>query len=312
MSSPVQDSLAENALEEMWFGAPPDSGAEYRATQSLAAAVAAARGVASFPVAAARAMRLLDDPASGMGAIESVLSADVGLVTSILRVANCALYRPVTPIANVREAVARIGMRSVRDLVAGVAAMGAFKGATGAAVRLRSHAVRVGAITRVLASEWAQDAVDDAFLTGLLHDVGKLLTHQVGELDYGQLPPSVAERPDAAHTYEHELLGYDHAVLGAHVLDHWHMPREVVLVTAWHHNPALAMKESAGIGLGVSLVRLADAIEYGIHRKVDPKRVVAYLAAGSDAQYAGFDPTILEAMWPKLEDACQELEAILR
>lgn len=312
MSSPVQGSIADNALEEMWFGAPPDPGAEYKATQSLAAAVAAARGVASFPVAATKAMRLLDDPSSDMGAIEAALSTDVGLVTSILRVANCALYRPVTPIANVREAVARVGMRAVRDLVAGVAAMGAFKGATGAASRLRSHAVRVGAITRVLASEWAQDAVDDAFLTGLLHDVGKLLTHQVGELDYAALPPEAADRPDAAHTFEQDALGYDHAVLGAHVLDHWRMPREVVLVTAWHHNPALAMKESAGIGLGVSLVRMADAIEYGMHGKVDPKRVIAYLAAGSDAQYAGFEPTILEAMWPKLEDACNELEAILR
>ncbi|MEQ9322999.1 MAG: hypothetical protein RIF41_27785, partial [Polyangiaceae bacterium] len=70
--------------------------------------------------------------------------------------------------------------------------------------------------------------------------------------------------------------------------------------------------ESAGVGLGVSLVRMADAIEYGMHGKVHPSRVVAYLSAGTDAQYAGFDPTILEAMWPKLEVACSELEAILR
>ncbi len=257
-------------------------------------------------------MRLLDDEDVDLALVEHVLMTDPAMVTTLLRVANSALYCPVRPVASVHDAMKRIGTRSVRDLVIGVASMGMFRDARGVAQRFLSHCVRVSAINRVLATEWGRGRADDAFLCGLLHDVGKLLTHQVSEMSYAQLTAEALRGPDRVHRLERAKLGYDHAVLGAHVLDAWRLPSSVVTTVAFHHNSAMAWEHSSEVGLNVSLLRMADAIEYELERH--PGGSAAFceqLARSPEAQYADLDPSMLEAMWPKFEHACRQLDAAL-
>lgn len=312
MSSIVPAPLAESVVEELWFGVPPEPVAELEATRSLAAAVAAAKGLKAFPAAASRAISTLEDPEADIGLVEHALEADPALTSTVLRVANSAVYKPVCAITSVRDAVMRLGMRTTRDLVIGVAAMGLFKDARGVAKRFRSHSVRVGAIARVLAITWGMKQDDDAFLCGLLHDVGKLLTEQVSELSYEALPRDALESPDGVHGAERERLGYDHAVLGAHVLDGWGLPASVVTTVALHHAFGVACEDSPEVGLNVALLRLADRIEYELsqHAVCRPE-IIEVVGNSIEAQYASFDATLIETVWPRLSAACDELSALL-
>jgi putative nucleotidyltransferase with HDIG domain len=165
----------------------------------------------------------------------------------------------------------------------------------------------VAALARVFSAEWGGRALDGVFLAGLVHDVGKLLTMQVGELDYTTLAPEARSRPDECHLHERVLLGYDHAVLGAQVLTHWKLPTELAQVVAWHHQPGRAYEAGGRLGLSVALVRLSDHLEYRFAEsdECDPAFCEALAAEGA-AGYAGLAAHHLVAMWPKLAAAREE------
>jgi HD-like signal output (HDOD) protein len=278
----------------------------------MAAALARATGLKPFPAVAHRAIELLNDPDTPLRKIREALEKDPAITAGLLRVSNSAAYRPRQAISSVEEAVQRLGSRHVLEIVTSVAAMGMFQDAKGVGLQVRDHCARVGAMTRVFASEWHQQTAENPFLCGLLHDLGKLLLLQVSGIDYQLLDPRVLTEADEAFVHERALLGYDHAVLGGHVLDAWKLPSSVAEVVAWHHQPGRAYESGGELALGVALVRLANRVDYQMRRNPElDEAFVAELAQDGAAQYTGYQEPILRAMWKKLREAgAQMLSAI--
>lgn len=300
--------LAEAVREQLWFGDEDPLRTALEASRSLAAALARAMGLKPFPAVAQRAMDLLDDPDTPLRKIRETLETDPAITAGLLRVANSAAYRSRHAISSVDEAVQRLGSRHVLEIVSSVAAMGLFKDVKGVGLQVRDHCARVAAMTRVLASEWHQETAESPFLCGLLHDLGKLLLLQVSGLDYDKLDPRALSRPDEAFVHERALLGYDHAVLGGHVLDAWRLPDRVASVVAWHHQPGRAYEQGGELALGVALVRLANRIDYKMRQEpVLDEAFVAELAEDGAAQYSGYRAEVLRAMWKKLREAGQQM-----
>ncbi len=274
----------------------------------MAAALARATGLKPFPAVAQRAIALLNDPDTPLRAVREALEKDPAITAGLLRVANSAAYRARQSISSVEEAVQRLGSRHVLEIVTSVAAMGMFKDAKGVGLQVRDHCARVGAMTRVLATEWHQQSAESPFLCGLLHDLGKLLLLQVSGIDYQKLDPRVLTQADEAFVHERALLGYDHAVLGGHVLDAWKLPSSVAEVVAWHHQPGRAYEHGGELGIGVALVRIANRIDYQL--RVMPELdedFIAELSLDGAVQYTGYQAQILTAMWPKLRDAAEQM-----
>lgn len=274
----------------------------------MAAALARATGLKPFPAAAQKAIGLLNDPDTPLSKLRDALEKDPAIASGLLRVANSAAYRARSTLRSVEEAIQRLGSRHVLEIVTSVAAMGMFKDAKGVGLQVRDHCARVGAMTRVLASEWHQKTADSPFLCGLLHDLGKLLLLQVSGIDYKKLDPKVLTCADEAFVHERALLGYDHAVLGGHVLDAWKLPTTVAEVVAWHHQPGRAFEHGGELGLGVALVRLANRIDYQLVRQPElDEAFIAELMQDGSVSYTGYSETVLRAMWPKLREAAQQM-----
>ena len=300
--------LADAVREQLWFGDEDPGRSELEASRSMAAALARATGLKPFPAAAQRAIALLGNPDTPLRAIREALEKDPGIVAGLLRLANSAAYRSRQSISSVDEAVQRLGARHVLEIVTSVVSMGMFKDAKGVGLQFRNHCARVGALTRVLANEWHQRSAENPFLCGLLHDVGKLLLVQVSGLDYGTLEPKVLGQADEAFVHERALLGYDHAVLGGHVLDAWKLPPGVAQVVAWHHQPGRAFEHGGELGIGVALVRIANRIDYQLQRGPElPEEFLANLVQDGSVSYTGYQETVLRAMWPKLREAAQQV-----
>ena len=304
-----QRALADAVREQLWFGDEDPARSALEASHSLAAALARAIGLKPFPAVAQRALKLLNDPAAPLSKTCEALEQDPGILAGLLRVANSAAYRSRHPISSVKEAVQRLSVSYMIKIVTSVAAMGLFKDAKGVGKQFRDHGARVGAMARVLASEWHQQSADNPFLCGLLHDLGKLLLVQGGKsFDYQKLDPHVLTQADEAFVHERALLGYDHAVLGGHVLDAWKLPHVVAQVVAWHHQPGRAFEDGGEAGLGVALVRIANRIDYQLRVKPElDEAFVAALAQDGSVSYTGYSEQVLTAMWPKLRDAAQQM-----
>ena len=212
-----------------------------------------------LPARAAEVMHLAMDPEVSAGRIATVMSKDQVLATLVLRLANSAFSAPASEITNVSDAVVRVGTRAVRNVVVASCLVSRMKdpqiyGKYGPA--LTDHSIGTAYLARLIA-EHAGEAPDEAFLYGLLHDIGKLLILKLARdtsLRYG--PPA---RDDEIET----LIVEKHAEFGGYLLEQWKLPAHLNDPVVWHHWPFRAEVDPRAAAVAYAANRLAHRYGFG-------------------------------------------------
>ncbi|HYP76584.1 MAG TPA: HDOD domain-containing protein [Polyangiaceae bacterium] len=226
----------------LWYADDHPAHSNELAAHRWAGAVLLSSQIRPFPVVAGQVLSLLGHEDYRTADFEGVILKDPALSATFLRIANSALYRTLVPCESVLMACARLGRNTVREIVVGVATMDMFRDVKSRGAAIRNHCTGTAAIARTLADQWRLRSGDQLFLTGLLHDIGKLLCIQAGMESYDGLPPAALDSPDRLHLVERDRLGYDQAMLGAHVLSSWKIPEPIAHIVAWHHQPSALMR----------------------------------------------------------------------
>ena len=295
--------VAESLVEELWFGddTPPD--VKEKAAKSLSAKLGEIRGMKPFPVVAERIMTLVSDQRVRLEEVSRTLETDPGLAGRTLALANSALFLVGRPCDSVNQAILRVGTKALYEMMAAVAMLEMFDDVRGIGIGFRDHCVGVAAIGRALVKSHGWDGASQVFLAGLFHDVGKLLSMDTQELPYDALPAEYLEF-DTVHLHERRLVGYDHAVLGGHVLKMWNLPEAVQKAVAWHHQPGRAFADGGDEALLVAIVRLADRIDHAIMRGTQPDPwFLDNLSRDAAMSYLDLKPDAVARAWPTLVEA---------
>ena len=303
----------EVVQSHLWYTDEHPAHTTELATHRLAGALILSAKILPVPVVARQVLSLLGDEDYRTADLEGVIMKDPALAATFLRIANSALYRGLVACESVLMACARLGRNAVREIVVGVATMDMFRDVKSRGATIRNHCAGTAAIARTLADEWHLRSGDQLFLTGLLHDFGKLLCMQAGIESYDGLPPDALDAPDRIHLIERDRLGYDHAVLGAHVLHAWKIPEPISEVVALHHQPARAYAGGGTVGMQVAVLRLADRLEYRLrHDSAPNEAVIDDLSSSDEARHVGFSAADLRATWQQMIDSRDEVLALFR
>jgi HD-like signal output (HDOD) protein len=300
-------SASEVAVdEELWFGSPgDDKELEERASQSMAAVAARVLGAKPFPPAARKLEELTRAGGAKIEQVVGVLESDPGLSMRLLRLVNSAGYALRVRCTSVRHAAALVGMRRLHQLATTAAVLDLFETDNPSVKSLLSHAAVVGAFCRYLAVH-VDLAPDELFTCGFLHDIGKLMLVDAEGASYVALVEQAGDSPDALYLLEQEKYGFDHAVLGAHVLKNWRIPNPVPRVVAWHHNLARVYQADPMIGAMVQALRLADQLSYLVRTHSEQEGVTA-AAQSPAATYLGVSEAQLSSMWHDLSRLSQRI-----
>lgn len=194
----------------------------------------------SMPGAASKLLVMLDDPNTTAAQIEGVLRYDPGLTANILKLTNSAYFGIPYKISSVRQAIALLGWKKVFKLVmTSVMRAIADKPVSGydlPAGELWRHSIAVTVAAEGLARELDLGVMEELFTAALLHDVGKLV---LGTFVKDQLPAieALAAEGMPFEAAEQQVLGTDHAQIGARILKNWSFPDSVVQAVRFHHNP---------------------------------------------------------------------------
>ena len=294
--------------EELWFGTVgDDKELEERASQSMAAVAARVLGAKPFPAAARKLEELTRDGSVKIEQVVGVLESDPGLSMRLLRLVNSAGYALRVRCTSVRHAAALVGMRRLHQLATTAAVLDLFETDNPAIKSLLGHAAVVGAFCRYLAVH-VDLAPDELFTCGFLHDIGKLMLIDAEGEPYLELVQQAGDSPDALHLLEQAHFGFDHAVLGAHVLKNWRIPNPVPRVVAWHHNAARAYQADPTTASMVQTLRLADQLSYLV--RTHPGAEGVTLAAQSPAaSYLAISEAQLSSLWGDLTRLSQRITA---
>ena len=203
--------------------------------------------------------RALRDDATGAEDVARVMAQDPSLTATVLRVANSAFYGAAAgTITSVPNAVARLGFREVSRLCTSLAVIRTFEGVGRhlAHAEFWKHSLVAGIATRVIkkcSGEAHPFSEDEAYVSGLLHDVGTLVLDQYFPEVFLQIRTLAEEKSLAGATAERAILKIDHGGIGALLLERWNFPQSIIQAVGWHHTPGDAAPEHRGLAQAVHL-----------------------------------------------------------
>jgi putative nucleotidyltransferase with HDIG domain len=210
----------------------------------------------AMPATFAALQRVLADPKTDSSKVAAIVQKDPAISAKVLQACNSAFFRLPRRVASIQQAVSYLGLSTVRSMVLSVELFKPGKTLCGALDlgQLQRHALNVAAVARSLAAEtaWAEDA----FLAGLLHDIGLLILGRRHRVEMQQaLQAHAAGMP--LEDAERQFIGVDHGTAGAYLLGLWGLPYEVVEAVANHTAPERTARISFDV---LSAVGIAHAL----------------------------------------------------
>lgn len=262
----------------------------------------AIRSLPPLPAAVQQLLTLVREPEVDFQQIVKVIESDQTLTVRTLRAANSAFYGASRQIQTVRQATVLLGREAIVNLALSISVMNIESSLNGAWARHAEafwrHSIATGTAARALAHAQRTCDPGEAFVAGLVHDIGKLvlLMHH-GEL-YADVLQQAQGQPH--HTYEKEHLGIHHAAVGEALCIHWNLPDEITEAVAAHHDPSRqAPGTLAGmVGYANDLVKMARIGGSG-NRYVELCPPARQLVRTMDARA---QETLLHALPQKVQD----------
>lgn len=218
-----------------------------RPTPKIEALVRRIDEISTLPHVALQVVRIASDEHSTAGDLKKVMESDVALSARILRCVNSSAYALRSKITNLQHAVTYLGMKQIRNLAMTASVADLFKKdeKIGQYRRLDlwRHLVSVGICARLIAMRRRIGDFEDAFLAGLMHDIGIVLEDQHVHDQFSRVVQSLdAQKP--LTEVERSRLSFDHTVLGEMVAENWKFP-EVVRVAIRHHHASVSYRGPA-------------------------------------------------------------------
>ncbi len=217
-------------------------------------------GLPTLPTIITQLIGLLGNPKSSARQVAQLISTDQALTAKILKVANSAFYGFPREIATVQLAIVVLGFEQVKNLSLSVAVLKRFSKGTEHRLfdrqRFWDHAIACGVAGRLLARKFQPKMEGEAFVAGVLHDIGKLILIEYFAEEFSQaLELAEAEEMSIAEA-EEQVLGVTHADVGGWLAEKWNLPPALVQAIAFHHHPC----EPEEPGELVRFVHLANAL----------------------------------------------------
>ncbi len=219
------------------------------------------KSLPAAPLVLARVLSLADDPKAGGKELIEAIEVDPGVTANLLRVCNSPAFAARRELSSLDDAVMRVGLRTVIQFVTMQQMQPILNGACDgyglAPGDLWRHSVATALACRLLAQRVGHAQVSLAFTGGLLHDVGKIALDVFLKPAYQE----VRQRVEQGFTFkeaEAEVLGVEHAALGARIAEQWSFPAALAAMIRYHHEP----HEATSFQDLCALVHLGDALAH--------------------------------------------------
>lgn len=234
--------------------------------------------VPSLPVIFERLSAVTEDPRSSSRDIEAIVREDSSLAGRLLRLANSAYFGFPARVDTLSRAITLVGSRQLRDLAIATAVMEIFRGVAPSRVSMKSfwrHSVACGLVARILASWRRETNCEQHFVTGLVHDIGRLILLIKQGDNMAAAMDSAASSASMLYECEARRFGFDHAAVGSVLLQRRNLPEYICAAVAFHHAP-----ERAGVHKqAAAIVHVADILVNGMACGTSGERYVPPLNA---------------------------------
>ncbi len=268
-----------------------------------------------LPAVIVRVMQTISDPTTSASDLNRLISADQALASKVLRLVNSSYYGFPRKIATITNAVVILGFNTVRNLTTSLGVFNAFDGQGQKTALDRdafwAHSMATAVAAGVIARRKGIGAksVEEVFIGGLMHDIGKLFLDQYFPDQYAIAVKLAVAARISIWEAEKTALGVGHALVGKRIAEKWNLPHSLTAMITLHHQPVFA-KEYFEI---TATIQAADHVarKLGLGNGGDPQ--VPPLAPEVE-KWLAFTPAVWEAVetdtcrkWDESKDFLQVL-----
>lgn len=222
------------------------------------------RELPSFPQVTAKLLEMTADETASLEDISKVVGSEPGIAAKVLEIVNSAIYGLQRRITSLPEAVVLLGFDEIRKLSIGMTVFqGLFASGRSTAfdtIHSWRHALSVAVLSMEIAKKIKYPRPEEAYVVGLLHDVGKIFLGLQAHTDYGELLRAAATAQVNIVEQERKMLGLGHDDVGAFFCSQWKLPESIVLGVKYHHQPFHSRDLSQEEALLISIVSLSDFV----------------------------------------------------
>lgn len=255
---------------------------------------------------------IMANPRSTINDAAQIISQDQSSVSKILKAANSSIYGLRVNIDTITQAIFYIGFDEVKNLIGAMSIIKLFSNVkderTISPVALWKHSIAVGAITRILGEALQIKHLENYFIAGIIHDIGKLFFYKYLKNEYVKVVDFASNNNIQIKQAEKEILGITHTMVGELLAQKWKLPQNLINAISSHNSGFVDGK----IDMLVSCVHLANvlavSIDYGMNRDElipEPNRKIW--------QYMNFESMPFTKLLPKFrQDIDESIDLLLR
>lgn len=239
-----QASTQTNLNPQSPGGAPQgsvDTSSAAAIQENVQSAIKEISHIATLPEVTMKIIKLVEDPDSTAQDLNKVISNDPALGARILKVVNSAFYGLPGQIGSINRAIVLLGLNAVKNIAIAASLAKLFRGgkisANFDARDLWTHSIASAAATRLLSNRCGLGLPDEAFLAGLIHDIGIMVEIQARRPKFIEALDMVEKQGCTLREAEFACIGATHEMFGAGLCKLWKFPVSFQYVTGFHHHP---------------------------------------------------------------------------
>jgi len=195
-----------------------------------------------FPENVMLIQKLINDPSSDMPIIARQISMDPALTADLLKIVNSAQYMLSKKVDNISDAVKMMGIKGIKNLLYSYGTQKILGDDTVEKKKLWEHSYKTAFYAYNLVKNFKNEPglLDDVYIGGMLHDMGKIVFSNVHPDLLNKIKSFCSEKNLPVAAFEDISAGMNHAELGALIAEKWNFPDKLVAAIRFHHDPESA------------------------------------------------------------------------
>ncbi len=214
----------------------------------------------TLPTIYTKLLEVIGNPRSSVTDVSKVIESDQAASLRVLKTVNSSVFALQSRVDNISQAIFHIGFNEVKNLVLALSMVNIFglkqSTSTFNIIDLWKHSIAVGIISRHLGKLIGIKNVENYFISGIVHDIGKLFYFLVDPDKYAEVVAYANNNGVTINDAENEILSFPHDIIGEAVALKWKIPVTIRHAIRYHHTGFTDGK----IDLLVACVHLADII----------------------------------------------------
>ena len=188
-----------------------------------------------MPIVATKVLQLVESGKADAAEISRAISSDPAVSARILKISNSTFYGCRRKIQTLSEAVVMLGHNTIKGLAVAASVKEIYKTSGLIENMLWEHSFGAALAAHIIAGHSPNVSVDEAFLAGLFHDLGKIIMNIREKEKFRHVIERCYNDMLMFEAVEQSVFPYTHAELGAYVLEKWNLPESLITAVMLHH-----------------------------------------------------------------------------